>query len=190
MSSDLAHVGTDVASRARVGLARNDFLRIRELDRRILAGQSEAEAWAAIVTDPAIGIKPYRGADRIDVAAAARTLNSFYLRVAPTEAASSRAAVARHAAKFAPAAWARVESLVNGDFGEAKVRVGSEGEQRVSIDAAAAGVQLAAAKFALQTVGVGVKSEGATNAATFNGPTNVVFSFAAGQKARANGSGS
>lgn len=171
-------------------MARNDFLRIRELDRRILAGQSEAEAWAAIVTDAAIGIKPHRGADRIDVAAAARLLNSFYLRVAPAEAESSRAAVARHAAKFAPTAWKRVEALVNGDFGEGKVRVGAEGEQRVSIDAAAAGVQLAASKFALQAVGFGVKDTGsAAAAATFNGPTNVVFSFANGQKARANGSG-
>ena len=166
VASELAP-GTDVASRAQAGsmLGRNDYLRIRELDRRMIAGQSEEDAWAAIVTDKRIGFKRHRGADRVDVQVAARLLSAFYARVAPAELAVSRGRIARRAAAFAPKAWDRVEKIVMDEDPQ---------------------VALSASKYALQAIGMGEKSAGAT--ATFNGPANVVFTFASGQKARANGS--
>lgn len=194
MTSELAPLpigprGTQLAP-ARARMHRRDWARLKHYRDLRRTTDDPIEAFTTVALDPGHGIADWAGKASIPRPTAARLWGRFCERVVPSELESSKAAIALDAATYAPAAWGRVKALVNGDFGEAKVRVGSEGEQRVSIDAAAAGVQLAAAKFALQTVGVGVKSEGATNAATFNGPTNVVFSFAAGQKARANGSGS
>lgn len=162
-------LGTEIARpRAPDRLRKRDRLRILELDRRILAGQPEAEAWASIVTDSALGIGVHRGAKSIHVAESARLLDAFFARVAPAELAESKVRVARSAARFAPNAWARVELLIDDED---------------------SGVALAAAKFALHTIGIGEKHAAQPSTGpTFNGPTNVLVSFAAAQKARANGS--
>ena len=156
-------------ARDRVKLSPKDRARARELDRRILGGQSELDAWAAVVTDEGLGLRDYAGKPSAPVRVVATSLARFYERTASAVMAESRSRVAQRAATYAPRAWDRIEKLVQDQ------------------DSA---VALQASKFALQTVGVGVKDGSpASAAATFNGPTNVVFSFANGQKARANGSG-
>lgn len=192
MSAELsrpADAGTPIATRARpIGWSSLDRLRAKELNRRIAAGEGELEAWAKIATDQRIGLGKYRGLASIPVAVAASSLGRFWLRINPDEAAEAVAAIRSRASNFARDAWDTVEATARGEFGQGKVRIRGE-EEVVEIDAAAAAVRLKAATHALAIVGVSTQAAPVqpVTQATFNGPTNVVFTFADEMKKRANG---
>lgn len=131
-----------------------DRLRARELERRLAAGVPEHEAWLAVVTDASLGLKKWRGATSVPIAALSTTLARFYARILGPELEESCVAVRRRAAAFAPKAWGNIQAISDGDFGEGKVRTSTKGVTTIEIDSAAASVQLQANKLALEVAGI------------------------------------
>lgn len=153
MSSDL---GMPVAP-TRGRMHRRDWARLKHYRERRNEVDDPLEAFTEVALHPGHGVGEWAGKPSIPRPTLARLWARFCERVAPDELATSKAAVALDASSYAPAAWRRVKALVDGDFGEAKVWTKQNGEEVVEVDAAAAGVQLAAAKFALGAIGLGDK---------------------------------
>jgi len=182
-------VSPQLASRAQEpqwswSVHRLDRLRSREFARRLALGQTDLEAWGAVVTDATIGYRRYRGAASVDAGKLARTLAAFLRRVDSAEMERTLHSCRAVARDLAPKALARIEALVAGDFGEGRVHMKRHGEEtveEVSIDAAAASVQLQASRVVLEAVRFIDKRQPASQV---NVQTNVAVSTEGGALGR------
>jgi hypothetical protein len=117
---------------------RLDLARVRELERRLAAGENEFEAWGEMLRADAFGYLDTRGKRELDARRVARSLVAFLERVEPLGMQASVRALRLRLRATARVAATQVQRLVDGAFD----------------DPAAAAVTLRASELALKVAGV------------------------------------
>lgn len=135
-------------------LRRRDLRRAAVFNRLVAMGQPELASWRSVLTGP-WGFPSTRGKPDLTDDYVAASLARHLELLAPTEVRETQALLGSRFRRTAMNAHDRIDRIIAGDFGQAKVKVGKDGETLgVGVDAAAAGVQVQAAKLAFDVVGL------------------------------------
>jgi hypothetical protein len=138
-----------------------DAARVVEIEKRIAAGEDVSAATWSVLSSGALSYARFRAADaeRPTDANLARLWARLLGRASPQIIEAAKTAASTRLASAATSAADRVVSLLDGDFGEARVRTRGE-EEVVEVDSGAARVQMECARLVLESVGIGGRSGG------------------------------